>query len=455
MRAPSLVTLLLVIATAIIVTGCGAQPTATPVPAAQPTATPAPAAQPTATLAPVAQEIHWTIWAQTGSPAETELMQHINERFMAKHPGLTIELQTTADYVQQTNNLKLALPAGEGPDISYTQPGPEFTSKFGEADWIIDLQPYIEKYGIDKVVSQEMIRYFNTDSHGNFVENYALAWDVVVQGMYYNTETFDEEGLKPPVTREEWEDLLATLKEKGYTALCADGQDGPMFAMLAKYILHLNTDYEDLRALHFATGEANWDTPQVTQALQYMRDWYEAGYFEKDVLATGYEDSVKLFIDGKCAMLYNGTWSAGQMATDPAFKAGFFVLPPLNTDIPYHVAYTPNNAWIISSSTPDKDLAGEYIGFLYSEEVARMQWENSALPVRKFETVPDPVSDIQAVAYEATQKAGPGFWLTDPAPNVDEAWATIIHDVATGAVSVPEVQAILVDAYAKDLAGGE
>lgn len=160
---------------------------------------------------------------------------------------------------------------------------------------------------------------------------------------------------------------------------------------------------------------------------------------------------MKLFIDGEAAMLFNGTWSAGQMATEPDFKAGFFVLPPLNTDIPYHVPITPNNAWIVASSTPDKDLAGEYIGFLYSEEVARMQWENSALPVRQFETIPEPVSDIQAAAYEATLQAGPGYWLMDTLPNAGEAWRAVIQDVVVGKMPVPEAQAIVEEAFLKDL----
>lgn len=267
-------TLLVVLVALIALVACVAQPTATLAPEAE-----EPEEAVLATEAPEpAQEVQWTIWAQTGSPAETELIQRINERFMADHPGLTIELQTTADYVQMTNNLKLALPAGEGPDIAYTQPGPAYTTKFGEAGWVIDLQPYIEKHGIDKVVSQEMIQYFNTDSHGNFVKNYALPWDVIVQGIYYNADIFEKEGLKPPTTWQEWGDLLKRLKERGYIPLGACGQDPGLIGLINWNILTLSIDFEELTALQYATGEAHWDIPEVAQSMQYVRDWYQAGY---------------------------------------------------------------------------------------------------------------------------------------------------------------------------------
>ncbi|HPH98269.1 MAG TPA: extracellular solute-binding protein [Anaerolineaceae bacterium] len=114
-------TLCLFVAASMLLAACSV-PTATP--AAQPTkaaveATKAPAAEPTQapavepTAATEAKQVTITIWHQWDGKY-LEAIQKVFDEYTAQHPNVKIDLSKPEDV---NNALKVAIPAGEGPDI--------------------------------------------------------------------------------------------------------------------------------------------------------------------------------------------------------------------------------------------------------------------------------------------------------------------------------------------------
>lgn len=103
----------LLVAATMALTACGTAATPTPapvMPTTAPAATQAPTAvPPTATTAPV----HITIWHQWDG-AYLDAITAVFKQYMTDHPNVTIDLSKPNDV---TASLKVAIPAGQGPDI--------------------------------------------------------------------------------------------------------------------------------------------------------------------------------------------------------------------------------------------------------------------------------------------------------------------------------------------------
>jgi arabinogalactan oligomer/maltooligosaccharide transport system substrate-binding protein len=105
----------LLVVFSMLLVGCGqkAAPTSPPPYVAQPTTPPEPTAvpEPTATEAP--KPVTITIWHQWSGDYLNAITAAFND-YMTLHPNVTIDLTAPDDV---TNALKVAIPAGEGPDI--------------------------------------------------------------------------------------------------------------------------------------------------------------------------------------------------------------------------------------------------------------------------------------------------------------------------------------------------
>ncbi|HTX91023.1 MAG TPA: extracellular solute-binding protein [Anaerolineales bacterium] len=98
----------LIITATMLLTACGASPTTAPATVAPATEAPT-AVPPTATTAPV----KITIWHQWDG-AYLDAITKVFNQYMTDHPNVTIDLSKPNDV---TASLKVAIPAGQGPDI--------------------------------------------------------------------------------------------------------------------------------------------------------------------------------------------------------------------------------------------------------------------------------------------------------------------------------------------------
>lgn len=105
----------ILVAATMLLTACG--PTVTAVPtqpaATQPAGTQPVVTQPAATQEPTAAPVTITIWHQWGGDYLTAITA-VFQQYMTDHPNVTIDLSKPDDV---TASLKVAVPAGEGPDI--------------------------------------------------------------------------------------------------------------------------------------------------------------------------------------------------------------------------------------------------------------------------------------------------------------------------------------------------
>ena len=306
--------------------------------------------------------------------------------------------------------------------IAYTDPGVPNGVAYAKAGHLLDLTDAIEQYGWDE-------RFAIATNQGWWWEHwtpgqiFGLPYDMTTVGVYYNKAMLDELGLPVPQTFEEFQTLLATLKEqKPDVAPISVGVGyGWPTAHLFDQITHSTVPYEELKKIVLYDPEGNWNQPGFIEAGQILQDWYQKGYFEDNLLATGDEDALNLFLQGKSALYIGGAWHNGQLKDAP-FEVHFFGIPPVHPDINpdgawHYGGYTVNNSWIVNKDTPYQEQALELVDHMLSKDSAIALWEGMGdLVAYTFAEgeAPTPVFPFQKEIYDLMHKAQTGFYVDIP-----------------------------------------
>jgi raffinose/stachyose/melibiose transport system substrate-binding protein len=388
-----------------------------------------------------------SVWYLTGSPAETKYITALSDQFGAAHKiKATV---TPYDFDPINRQLKLAFPAGTGPDVTYANPDRDDQFVYQQKKWIIDLSAAAKQHGWLSRQAPDVTSYWNDQCCGGKMTG--IPFDLAAVGWFYNTEMFSKHGLQAPTTFAEFESNLQALKSAGEIPIAGTGQSGYPFEQPA----HALVDRDKLFALLNHDPSATFTDPGFVQALGYAQSWVrDKQYFEPRMLATSGADSNALFTSGKAAMVVTGTWNNADFVKNSKFEVGFFPMPMINTALPWTMGgYSPNNQWMISSKARSQSEAIDYVDFMLGEVAARTLWENNDIPAYRFKTPLKPNSKVQGDAYAAMGKTKTGVFLNNIGGYFTTQYIPTIQELYAGKKSPAEVAQQLQDNYKKTLQG--
>ncbi|WP_212775137.1 ABC transporter substrate-binding protein [Polycladomyces abyssicola] len=134
--------------------------------------------------------------------------------------------------------------------------------------------------------------------------------------LWYNKKIFDQYGLKPPTTFDEFFKVADTLKAKGITPLALGDKEPWTATQLFENIL-LGTlgpnDYDKLW-----NGQLSFEDPRIKQALATFKKMLT--YVNQDHAARNWQDGVQLVGKGEAAMNVMGDWAKGYLTNDLKLK---------------------------------------------------------------------------------------------------------------------------------------
>jgi raffinose/stachyose/melibiose transport system substrate-binding protein len=382
-------------------------PEPTEPPVVEPTSPPEPTEVPPEPEPP--EEVELDVWVLSQSPEEIQNFEDMAAVFAEDYPGLTVVISPYS-WEAFNNTIKLALDSGTGPDLAYGQPGPLGHVALAEAGHLVDLTPYVTQLGWDKTHPEGARTYWAKDPTDPV---YAMPFDITNVGVFYNTEMFAANGWEAPTTWDEFQTLLADIKAAGITPFSCGAADGWTFEHYYQALVHVNVPIEDIAKVYKLEAGPSYYDPGWLNAATILNDWVVAGYFNEGFMGMAYSDQNSLFITEQVAMNLGGTWNNATFIAQPEFTAGFFRMPKINPDIPYHSMVTPNNAWYISAYTDQLDLSVAFVDFMLGPEMAAAKWAAGDIPDYIFDVVPDPVAQLQADVYAAAQGVGIGYYYTD------------------------------------------
>lgn len=321
------------------------------------------------------------VWDQFYRDEESKVIETLNTEFEAAHSGVKIERETKvlAD-LQMT--VKLALGETDGPDVAQVNQGHSDMGALVEADLLLPLDDYIATYQWGSVFSSSVAsRNSFTPDGKTFGQGslYGVSPTAEVVGVFYNKGIFKDNGWSVPTTFEDFENLLAEIKEAGITPISFGSLDGWNAIHEFSAIQHLLVSSDYINNFTYGVNNVSFDTPENQKAAQILFDWAKAGYFSEGYAGIGYDDSNNLFKASDGAMTITGSWLAPELMTGTDQEFGFFLLPGYSGEATMAIGGV-GVPFAIRKTTEHADLAAEYLDWMISPRAAELWAQAGMVP---------------------------------------------------------------------------
>lgn len=295
----------------------------------------------------------------------------------------------------ESQQLRLALSAGKGPDIVGTA-GPSVLVTFAKNGLVIPLDNYAKQYSWNKLFIPSMLAL--QDYKGKL---YGLPDEYESMFLYYNKTLFEKNGWKPPKTLADLEHVAAAAKSMGITPFSGGNSDwkGTNEWYVTVFLNHYAGAHNLYEAL---TGKLAWNSPVFVNAIKLLNDWWQKGWFDSNYYSLTGDQAVNDLSTGKSAMEFTGSWGVGRMINFFG-KSGqqwdWTPVPALSSNAAYPLFELGiGGTASINKYSKSPNGAAEFLNFIYQPKhflawTAAQPGTGMLFPPEKVTT-----NDLQAVA---------------------------------------------------------
>jgi multiple sugar transport system substrate-binding protein/raffinose/stachyose/melibiose transport system substrate-binding protein len=184
--------------------------------------------------------------------------------------------------------------------------------------------------------------------------------------VYYRTDIFEEYGLEPPETWDEFLQVCETLKQNGVTPLTI----GTKYRWTAAAWF----DYLNMRVngpqfhIDLMLGKEAYDDPRVkTVFTDYWQPLVENGYFIEDPAAYSWAEALQFLSNGEAAMYLMGDFLRDSYPEEEEEKLDFFRFPIIDPEVPVGED-APTDGFLIAANAQHPEAAKELLAFMGSAE---------------------------------------------------------------------------------------
>lgn len=389
--------------------------------------------------------------------------EKLKEGFEKQHEGVTVEL-TVESNIEEV--IRPQIQAGNVPDFIYLATGrPDaLTETLTKEQGLHDLSNVLDKKvpGEDVTVKEKILPGFidsyATNPYGDG-KTYLLPLFYSPTGLFYNKGLFEEKGYELPTTWDEMFALGDKAKADGIS-LWAYPTAGYLDCMIPPMLAAAGGEKAFDDAMNYAEGVWTSDAANKTfETFGKLKD-----YLEPTVVANANNQSFKnnqqLVLDNKVLFSPNGNWLPGEMADAPradGFEWGFMAYPAFEKGgDQYSVSFIEQ--MYIPKDAENKELAEEFMAYIYSDEAVKIISENAkaVVPVAGSMEIAsqylDPLQVELLKMYDNGAKALIGvFAATEPVEGLtySDVYVGTIDSVMNGSKTVKEWQTSLQEATDK------
>ncbi len=237
----------------------------------------------------------------------------------AKLPNIDLEFNfVSIDSFNGT--LETQLQAGEGPDIL---PSGESEAHV-KAGYLVDLsnEDFIKNYSTASLDSISV--------DGKVYGVPGISW---FEGVFYNKEIFEANGIEAPKTFDEMMEVHKKLTDLGIKPQAWGAKSWEPFAkspLGLSIVDYLQTEEGKGFDATIRTGEGKFAGSQLKTTIEKWLTYFNEGYITKDMLQVDYDTALKEFATGNAAMWESGPWAVNAIKeTNPDLK--FDMMPFVGT----------------------------------------------------------------------------------------------------------------------------
>jgi raffinose/stachyose/melibiose transport system substrate-binding protein len=299
------------------------------------------------------------IWQETIIPA-----------FESSHPGIKVAFAPSAP-TEYNAALNSKLDAGSAGDLITCRPFDASLELFNKGK-LADLTGLAAMANFTPVAKTA----WSTDDGA---KTFCVPMASVIHGFIYNKAAFEELGLTPPATTEEFFAVLDKIKADGtYIPLAMGANDQWEAATMGYQNVGPNHWKGEEGRAALLSGEAKLTDPEWVAPFTELARW-------KDYLGDGFEaqtypDSQNLFTLGRAAIYPAGSWEISPFEAQiaGAFEMGAFPPPVAAAGDKCYISDHPDIALGLNAASPNAEAATAFLEWVGSPEFATLY--GNALP---------------------------------------------------------------------------
>lgn len=291
------------------------------------------------------------IWTATILPA-----------FAKAHPDIEVKFTPTAP-TEYNASLNARLAGGTAGDLITCRPFDAALGLYKQGHLVaLDDLPGMEHF------SDVAKSAWQTDDG---TVTFCLPMASVIHGFIYNKEAFEELGLAPPETEQEFFDLLDKIKaDGGYTPMAMGTADQWEAATMG--FQNIGPNYWDGEAGRRAliAGEARLTDAPYVATLNHLARW--ADYLGRGYKAQSYADSQTLFSLGRAVIYPAGSWDIATFRAQAPFELGAFKPPLPDGATGCHISDHTDIGIGINAASPNVAAARTFLTWMATAEFATL-----------------------------------------------------------------------------------
>jgi multiple sugar transport system substrate-binding protein len=258
-------------------------------------------------------------WSDQSEPWQQKAITAMVEDFESSHPGVKVEVEYIS-WKDRQAKMTAALAAQDVPEVALLSS--QYATSLPAQGVLKNLDDIVQDLGGPEAflgASLSLAKY-----EGHF---YSLPYSLIPVVVWYRTDIFDQNGLKPPQTLDEFYNTAKLLADKGKGKYYAFGTPfgrgeytDETFRSLALWPMGGSVFNDKM--------EVVFNSPVTVKALEYYKSLYPFTPTGSDTW--GYSDTMKSYVSGSTAMtIYFGRVLKNLQEYNPDLlpKTGAF-LPP-------------------------------------------------------------------------------------------------------------------------------
>lgn len=295
---------------------------------------------------------------------DVDAYNRIFDVFEEQNPGITVEFEAFQN-TEYNQILTTGLAGSDGPDVpmvrAYGQLQPNV-----EAGQLEPIDGEVD--GLDEIAPSVLAGAKGKEDG----KTYAVPLATQTLQMFYNKAIFEELGLEPPTTWDEFIDVNESLLAAGVTPMALGAKDDwilPIFHDIVGSARYGGAAFEE-RVL---SGETDFNDPDYVASLQLITDLEK--YLTPDVVGVSYTDSQIQFTSGQAAQFPGGSFEIATFRNQaPDLEIGSYQVPLHDdavSETPVSPAYADGN-FAVNAKSENKEAAFTLLNWLATPEFGQL-----------------------------------------------------------------------------------
>ena len=295
----------------------------------------------------------------------TAVIKQLTEDYNATNPETPINLEIEV-VAQSDMNQKLSVLAASNdlPDMFVTGTQ-EYIDKYVSQGILKNIDDVIEEQGVTSISKEDRDSILNLTIQDAL---YVMPTNKNIEGIWYNKQIFEDNGLEVPTTMDEFMDVCQKLSDAEIQPITVAGKEQwPLTRLIGSYATQAGgTDF----LVKANSGEVSWTDENFIKAYQWLAEMGEKGYLGEGMTTVDSDTQNSLFITGAAAMCYNGSWFTESLSSDQSTigeNVGFFAFPTVENGAGIANTYTTSyGMYMCVKDESYDDAMGAWLGYVMS-----------------------------------------------------------------------------------------